>query len=125
MPLPVEAIEQFNLRIITIDNVGVDDGRYPFSQPLHYIYRAQPSEKVQGFLDFLKTPDAQSAIEFAQSQPADPTREFIEPSLNLLKTAVAPTSTSQNCGCPSIRHDSRDSLRAKPQSPRRHHRSLQ
>lgn len=85
-----EAIEQFNMRIITIDNVGVDDGRYPFSQPLHYIYPSKPSEPVQGFLDFLSTPDAQSAIEFAQSQPADPTRAFTPSSLEGLAKTVPP-----------------------------------
>ncbi|MEM9136903.1 MAG: substrate-binding domain-containing protein [Cyanobacteria bacterium P01_F01_bin.42] len=37
-----ETIEQFTTRVITVDNVGVDDGRYPFSLPLNYVYQANP-----------------------------------------------------------------------------------
>jgi hypothetical protein len=98
-----EAIEQFNLRIVTIDNVGVDDSRYPFSQPLYYAYSQQPPDQVQGFLDFLGTPDAQSAIEFAQSQPADPTRPFVQPSLGgLTKSAIAPSNPPQTAVQPDL-----------------------
>ena len=80
-----ETIEQFSTQILTIDNVGVDDGRYPFSLPLYYVYESPISEKVQSFLNFVQTPDAQSAVEFAQSQPADPTRSYTKPLLGELR----------------------------------------
>ena len=89
-----ETIEQFSTRVIPIDNVGVDDGRYPFSLPLNYVYRSQPSAEVQSFLDFLKTPDAESLVEFAQSQPADPSRVGSQPDLALLTSNEADSSES-------------------------------
>ncbi len=110
-----EAIEQFTTRIISIDNVGVDDGRYPFSQPLHYVYTKQPDQKTQGFLDFLQTPDAESAIEFAQSQPADPTRAYAVP---LLKTLQGQnTASSQPSGATTTKKTDPTKPDAIPATP--------
>lgn len=69
-----EVIEQDLIRVVPIDNVSVDDARYPFSQPFTYVYQGDISTSTQAFLDFIRTPDAQAALEFAQIQPVDAAR---------------------------------------------------
>lgn len=91
-----EVIEQVSIRVIPIDNVGIDDARYPFSQPFTYIYQGTVSKKTQDFLNFTQSTDAQAALELAQRQPQDPRlqQQPLVPGLNLTKPSSRSPDTA-------------------------------
>ncbi|MCM1983872.1 substrate-binding domain-containing protein [Lyngbya confervoides] len=80
-----EVQDQVDARVVRIDGVSVDNPLYPFSQPLNYVYANAQNPQVQDFLTFLSSAEAQDALEFAQRQPADPTRLPLAPQLDQLQ----------------------------------------
>ncbi len=58
-----QAATQPNVRIIQMHGTLPDDPRYPFSQPLFYVYKGpQPSPAARAFLGFAVTPEGQRTI---------------------------------------------------------------
>jgi phosphate transport system substrate-binding protein len=61
-----QVIDQPNVTILPMHNVLPTDPRYPFSQPVAYVYRApEPSEPARVFLGFIGTPESQQIAEAA------------------------------------------------------------
>jgi phosphate transport system substrate-binding protein len=55
------------VRILPLYGTFPNDPRYPFSQPLSYVYKgANPSPAIQGFLGIATAPDSQAAVETAR-----------------------------------------------------------
>jgi phosphate transport system substrate-binding protein len=65
------ASTQKGVRVLTMHGVDPSDKRYPFSQPLYYVYKgAQPNASVQAFLGYAGSGDGQTKI--AQSGVKNP-----------------------------------------------------
>ena len=76
------------VRIVKMHNTLPDDPRYPFSQPLYYVYKGPANDNVKAFLGYAANAENQQAIEAARKQavltPAAPATT---------ETAPAPATT--------------------------------
>ncbi|MEH2140098.1 DUF4912 domain-containing protein [Nostoc sp.] len=52
-----------DVRVLQLDKASPDDAKYPFSQPLVYVYKKNPSLSIVDFLGFTLAPPGQQAIE--------------------------------------------------------------
>jgi ABC-type phosphate transport system substrate-binding protein len=63
---PVDQIKNIKgIRAVTLHGVQPDDPKYPFSQPLAYVYKNKDGKITEGtkaFLGYVSAPDGQSAI---------------------------------------------------------------
>lgn len=59
-----------NVRILKIQGLTADNSKYPFSQPLVYVYNQNPSPAVASFLGFSTAPVGKKAIEAARDTEA-------------------------------------------------------
>lgn len=58
-----EVLGRSDVRAVPMDDVLPSDSRYPFSQPLYYVYKGpQPSEAAQAFLGFTTDPSVLPTI---------------------------------------------------------------
>jgi ABC-type phosphate transport system substrate-binding protein len=62
-----QARETPGIRPLLMHNTLPDDPRYPFSQPLAYVYKGTPSPAVAAFLGYATAPDEQQAIRSAKA----------------------------------------------------------
>jgi phosphate transport system substrate-binding protein len=93
------------IRIVAMHNTLPINAKYPFSQPLGYVYRGpEPTPGIKAFLDYAIAPENQPMIEQARAaeatasppaepasgEPASPDQAFAPPadSLNTLSTPV-------------------------------------
>lgn len=65
-----QVFNQPGVRVLQMHGTLPDDPRYPFSQPLVYVYKATPPVAVQAFLAAATAPENQSAIEAARVEGA-------------------------------------------------------
>ncbi len=65
-----QAINQPGIRIVSLYDTFPDNPKYPFSQPLTYVYKEPPSPAVKAFLGYAATPETAIAIEKARVQAA-------------------------------------------------------
>ena len=65
-----QVINQPGIRIVSLYDTFPDNPKYPFSQPLAYIYKEPPSPAVQAFLGYASTPETAVEIEQARVQAA-------------------------------------------------------
>ncbi len=65
-----QVINQPGIRIVSLDDTFPDNPKYPFSQPLAYVYKAPPNPAVKAFLGYAATPEAAIEIEKARVQAA-------------------------------------------------------
>ncbi|TVQ42669.1 MAG: DUF4912 domain-containing protein [Gloeocapsa sp. DLM2.Bin57] len=74
------ADEITNIKIVPMSGVLPDDPRYPFSQPLTYVYKDQPSEAAALFLGFLvgETPPEPVDEAIVEETPAETVEETVE-----------------------------------------------
>ncbi|WP_166481844.1 substrate-binding domain-containing protein [Scytonema sp. UIC 10036] len=64
------ALQLQGVRVVPIHGTLPKDSKYPFSLPLVYVYKKNPSSPASRFLTFAKTPEGKQAIENAKdSQP--------------------------------------------------------
>lgn len=56
---------QKGLRALTMDKVDPNNAKYPFSQPLFYVYKGAPNASVKAFLGLAGSPVGQQAIQKA------------------------------------------------------------
>ncbi|MGV0027407.1 DUF4912 domain-containing protein [Phormidesmis priestleyi] len=64
-----QARETPGIRPLLMHNTLPDDPRYPFSQPLAYVYKGTPSPAVVAFLGYATAPDGQQSIRSAKADP--------------------------------------------------------
>ena len=66
-----QVLDNQNVRIVPMHNVLPNDARYPFSQPLSYVYKGPtPNPAAQAFLGYAAAPGNQRAIEAARIKGA-------------------------------------------------------
>lgn len=53
---------QKGVKVLPMDGILPSDARYPFSQPLYYVYKGEPSAAVKAFLGFATAPVGQKTI---------------------------------------------------------------
>lgn len=64
-----QVLDNPNIRILQLHKTLPTDPRYPFSQPLAYVYRGPaPSPEVQAFLGYALAPESQTVVEAARSE---------------------------------------------------------
>jgi phosphate transport system substrate-binding protein len=78
------------VRVLKLHQTLPDDPKYPFSQPLVYAYKKNPSPGVASFLGFTIAPPGQKAIEQARTSQA----EAIAASLTPTATQPTPAATT-------------------------------
>ncbi|WP_341525379.1 DUF4912 domain-containing protein [Nostoc sp. UHCC 0302] len=78
------------VRVLKLHQTLPDDPKYPFSQPLVYVYKKNPSPGVASFLGFTIAPPGQKAIEQARTSQA----EAIAASLTPTATQPTPAATT-------------------------------
>ncbi|MBC7972230.1 MAG: substrate-binding domain-containing protein, partial [Verrucomicrobia bacterium] len=61
-----QVLDRQDVRIISMHKTLPDDPRYPFSQPLAYVYKGTPSSAVLSFLGVATAATSQSIIEAAR-----------------------------------------------------------
>ncbi|NJM18090.1 MAG: DUF4912 domain-containing protein [Richelia sp. SM1_7_0] len=59
-----------NVRILSMHKTLPDDARYPYSQPLVYVFRRNPSEAVKNFVGFATATPGQEALQTAREEEA-------------------------------------------------------
>ncbi|KAM3092151.1 DUF4912 domain-containing protein [Phormidesmis sp. 146-12] len=64
-----QALDTPGIRPLLMHNTLPDDPRYPFSQPLAYVYKGTPSPAVAAFLGYATASDGQQAIQSAKADP--------------------------------------------------------
>ncbi|NDJ24658.1 DUF4912 domain-containing protein [Nostoc sp. B(2019)] len=77
------------VRVLKLHQTLPDDPKYPFSQPLVYVYKKNPSPNVASFLGFTLAPPGQQAIEQARATEA----EAIASSVSQVVTQATPATT--------------------------------
>jgi ABC-type phosphate transport system substrate-binding protein len=83
------------VRTVSLHNTQPDNSKYPFSQPLSYVYKgAQPSQVVKDFLGYVTTPDNQAVIEAARIEAA-------KQSEKATAAIAGTTATAQNSNTPT------------------------
>ena len=65
-----QAREVAGLKVLPMHNTLPSDPKYPFSQPLVYVHKGNPSPAIAAFLSYASAPDAQQTIQSAQFDPA-------------------------------------------------------
>ena len=65
-----QVFDDADVRILAMHDTLPDDPRYPFSQPLAYVYRGTPSPAVQAFLGYATAPQNADALEDARVDSA-------------------------------------------------------
>ena len=66
-----QAREAAGLKVVPMHNTLPTDPRYPFSQPLVYVYKGgTPSAAIAAFLSYASAPDAPQTLQSAQFDPA-------------------------------------------------------
>ncbi|BAZ30169.1 putative phosphate transport system substrate-binding protein [Cylindrospermum sp. NIES-4074] len=59
-----------DVRVLQLNQTLPEDPQYPFSQPLVYVYKQNPTTAVSGFLGFTQSPSGEKAIEAARTAEA-------------------------------------------------------
>jgi len=77
-----------NVRVLQLHQTLPDDAKYPFSQPLVYVYKKNPPLGVASFLGFTLAPVGEQAIEQARVTEA----EAIATTVSQPTAAVPPTT---------------------------------
>jgi phosphate transport system substrate-binding protein len=88
------AASQKDLRMLTINGVKPTDQKYPFSQPLFYVYKGnQPNASVQAFLGLAGSQSGQSAIaKSGVKQPIDFNQQATAAQATAAKVAQIPAT---------------------------------
>ncbi|MFN6561297.1 MAG: DUF4912 domain-containing protein [Nostoc sp. ChiSLP01] len=92
------------VRVLQLHQTLPDDAKYPFSQPLVYVYKKNPSLGVAGFLGFTLAPAGEQAIEQARAAEAQAIATSVsQPSTTTSPSAQAtPTATASPSATTSV-----------------------
>lgn len=95
-----QAVNRPNARIVLMHKVSPNDPRYPFSQPIFYVYRRNnPSAAALAFIGFAQAPVGQQVVKTAAGIPvaATPTKAIAPAKPAATPAAAAPvTQGSKN-----------------------------
>ncbi|MBD2447025.1 DUF4912 domain-containing protein [Nostoc sp. FACHB-152] len=85
------------VRVLQLHQALPDDPKYPFSQPLVYVYKSNPSPAVAGFLGFALAKPGKQAIEQARTAEAEAIAKGETPTLQLVvnQTSTTEATTAQ------------------------------
>ncbi|MEA5617684.1 substrate-binding domain-containing protein [Cronbergia sp. UHCC 0137] len=97
-----------NVRVIKIDQTHPNDSTYPFTQPLVYVYKKNPSPKVTSFLGYTLASPGKKAIESGRKDEAAAIstmtlQSFTQVNSNTItneNTSVATTSSQETESTP-------------------------
>ncbi|MEH2320226.1 substrate-binding domain-containing protein, partial [Nostoc sp.] len=78
-----------DVRVLQLHQALPDDAKYPFSQPLVYVYKKNPSLTIVDFLGFTLAPPGQQAIEQARTTEAEAI------AASVLQPALTPSPSAQ------------------------------
>ena len=101
-----QVFDRKDVRIISMHKTLPDDPRYPFSQPLTYVYKGAPSPAVLAFLSVATAPASKTIIEAARETgtKADASPAPLSPPVSPVPTSpspvASPTSTSNQAAVP-------------------------
>ncbi|MEO0456171.1 MAG: DUF4912 domain-containing protein [Cyanobacteria bacterium P01_A01_bin.114] len=85
-----QVTDRSDIRILSMHSVPPTDQRYPFSQPLSYVYQGpQPNPAVQAFLGYATAPENAAMIETARQQAATGTPVVVAQSTTTPDTDTA------------------------------------
>ncbi|HLO89423.1 MAG TPA: substrate-binding domain-containing protein, partial [Nostocaceae cyanobacterium] len=84
-----------DVRVIKVEKSGIDNPKYPFSQPLVYVYKQNPSPGVAAFLGFTSAQPGQKAIEAARNQEAKAIAASTLQSFTTVSAATPITATGE------------------------------
>jgi phosphate transport system substrate-binding protein len=88
-----QVVKNSNVRIVPMHNVLPTDPRYPFSQPLAYVYKGEkPTPAVQAFLGFATASQNQKVVEQARVATAVAPQNAPAPK----QTAATPNKANTN-----------------------------
>ncbi|XHX79714.1 MAG: DUF4912 domain-containing protein [Stenomitos frigidus ULC029] len=73
--IATQVLDRSDVRIVSMHKTLPDDPRYPFSQPLAYVYKGTPSPVVASFLAVATAPENQSTIETARTMDTTTTAD--------------------------------------------------
>lgn len=94
-----QVFDRKDVRIIAMHKTLPDDPRYPFSQPLAYVYKGTPSPGVLAFLSVATASSSQAIIEAARETgtkaTADTTSASVSPS-------ASPSTTASKTASPEV-----------------------
>ncbi|MDZ8107532.1 MAG: DUF4912 domain-containing protein [Nostoc sp. DedQUE12a] len=92
------------VRVLQLHQTLPDDAKYPFSQPLVYIYKKNPSLGAAGFLGFTLAPAGQQAIEQARVAEAEAIATSVsQPAATAAPSGeVTPTATASPSATTSV-----------------------
>ncbi|MEH2240003.1 DUF4912 domain-containing protein [Nostoc sp.] len=92
------------VRVLQLHQALPDDAKYPFSQPLVYVYKKNPSLTTGDFLGFTLAPPGQQAIERARTTEAEAIAASVsQPALTPSPSAqTTPAATPSPSATPSV-----------------------
>lgn len=82
------------VRVLKLHDTLPEDAKYPFSQPLVYVYKKNPNPGVAAFLGFALAPQGQQAIETARIAEAEAIAKGESSTLMASSTATNPEATT-------------------------------
>ncbi len=93
-----QVVDNPSVRVISMHDVQPDDPRYPFSQPLAYVYKGdKPSPAVQAFLGIATAAENQQVVEKARTEIAkspSPLVPFTTPTATATQKAKTTSNTN-------------------------------
>ncbi len=97
-----QVLNQKSVKIIPMHKTRPDDARYPYSQPLAYVYQsATPSPAAQAFLGWLGAPAGQAAIQAAKAAEMAALATGTVAAASLNAPAASPSAGSST-GAPTV-----------------------
>jgi phosphate transport system substrate-binding protein len=99
-----QALNNADVRIISMHKTLPDDPRYPYSQPRNYAYKAgadgQPNPAAAAFLGYATSPDGQTIVKEAEAtvmggKPAAPVEKVVIATVTPAPVAAAPAASGE------------------------------
>ncbi len=81
-----------NVRILSLHNTLPDNPKYPFSQPLVYVFKKNPPEAVKNFVGFATAAPGKEAIDEAREQEAVSVAQAVAQRISSMENATATAS---------------------------------
>ena len=101
-----QVFDRKDVRIIPMHGTFPADPRYPFSQPLAYIYKGAPSPAIASFLAVATAPESQSIIETALTlgivATAATSSAPVSPSVSVVASPVDPSPAASATAAPEV-----------------------
>ncbi|MFB2936963.1 DUF4912 domain-containing protein [Aerosakkonemataceae cyanobacterium BLCC-F154] len=104
--ISTQVTNQPNVRIVSMHKVSPNDPKYPFSQPIYYVYRRNnPSAAALAFLGFASAPAGEQIVKAAAGVPvatAAPKAVAQKPAAKAIAPTAAPKAVAQKPAAKAI-----------------------